>query len=72
MLTYNVILNTVPEAGSWGSLWMYTGLKAAAASSTVLRIILYFCVCSIGLPLFEERHKIKRAQMENSVSYDIL
>ena len=45
-LTYNVILNTLPEAGGWGSYWVYTGLRGAAyrelpASGTVLRIILY-------------------------------
>ena len=44
--TYNVILNTVPEAGSWGRYWVYTGLRGVAwgelpASGTVLRIILY-------------------------------
>ena len=43
---YNVILDTVPEAGSWGSYWVYTWLRGAAlgelpASGTVLRIILY-------------------------------
>ena len=46
LLYYNVILNTVPEAGSWGSCWVYTGLRGAAkgelpASGTVLKIILY-------------------------------
>ena len=29
-ITYNVILNTVPEAGSYRSYWVYTGLRAAA------------------------------------------
>ena len=27
---YNVILNSVPGAGSWGSYWVYTGLRGAA------------------------------------------
>ena len=27
--TYNVILNTVPEVGSEGSYWVYTGLRGA-------------------------------------------
>ena len=27
---YNVILNSVPEAGSWGIYWVYTGLRGAA------------------------------------------
>ena len=45
-ISYNVILNTVPEAGSWGSYSVYTGLRGAAleelpASGTVLRIIFY-------------------------------
>ena len=44
---YNVILNIVPEAGSWCSYWVYTGLREAtlgelAAFGTVLRIIFYF------------------------------
>ena len=30
LFSYNAILDTVPEAGSWGSNWVYTGLKRAA------------------------------------------
>ena len=30
MIKYNVISNTVPEAGSCGSYWVYTGLRGAA------------------------------------------
>ena len=42
---YNDILNTVPEAGSGGSYWVYTGLRGAALGKlpdygTVLRTIL--------------------------------
>ena len=43
---YSIILNTLPEAGSSGSYWVYTGLRGAAeeelpASGKVLRIMLY-------------------------------
>ena len=27
---YNDMLNTLPETGSWGSYWVYTGLREAA------------------------------------------
>ena len=36
-LRYNVILNTVPEAGNWGSYLVYTGLRGAAWETTSLR-----------------------------------
>ena len=47
---YNVILNTVSEAGSWGSYWVYTGIRGAASAGelpaygTELGIILYIYV----------------------------
>ena len=46
-VTYNDMLNTLPEAGSWGSYCVYTGPRGAAqgelpASGTVLSISLYY------------------------------
>ena len=64
-MRYNVILNTVPETGSWGSYWVYTGLRGAAlgelpASGTVLRIILY-------LTFWPLKKKEKKKKEENEL-----